>query len=56
MNNDEHESVQIPSQYSVKSIIAYARLGILVRQFNGNPTLSKDQLSHMKTSTLCMKI
>ena len=47
--NDEHKNVKMPSQSNVKSIVAYVEVGepiifksTLVRQLNGNPTLSKD--------------
>ena len=59
---DEHEGAQIPSPSNVKSIIAYLEVGesrifksTLVSQLNGNPTLSKDQLTRIKASILYMK-
>ena len=46
---DENKNVEMPSQSNVKSIVAYVQVGksgifksIIVRQLNGNPTLSKD--------------
>ena len=53
---NEHEKVEMPSQSNVKSIVAYVEVGrevgesrifksTFVSQMNGNPTLSKDQLT-----------
>ena len=59
---DENKNVEMPSQSNVKSIVAYVQVGksgifksIIVRQLNGNPTLSKDWLTWIKASILYIK-
>ena len=59
---DEHENVEMPSQFNVKSIVACVEVGesrifksIHVSQLNGNPTLFKDWLAWNKTYVLYVR-
>ena len=57
------KNVEMPSQSNVKSIVSHVKVGksknfqsTLVSQLNGNPTISKDQLTWIKADTLYMKL
>ena len=63
LNNlfDEHKNVEMSSQFNVKSIVACVEVGesrlfksAFVCQLNGDPTLPKNQLTHIKAGILFM--